>query len=98
GADAPGREAEAGTPGIAEAAIDTVIDVKRVAAAQLDLHHDRAAAGHQRPTGLGPEPHTLAEMGCHRIPDCRDVVREQRRYDIRVADRKAAAGIDDLDG
>ena len=58
--DAARRKAEAEGAGVAEAAVDAVIDVERVAAPQLHLHDDRPAARDQRAAGLGPQPHAVA--------------------------------------
>src|ERR1700680_1925340 len=67
GPDAPRREAEPGRAGIAQAAVDAVIDIERIAAPQVDLHDQRAAGRDERPARLGPQTDTSIEPSLPRL-------------------------------
>src|SRR5690242_15514350 len=98
GADQAHREAEAGHAGIRQAAVDAVVDVERVAPAQLDLHDHRGARADDGAAGLGPEPRRRREAeGGEAGLDLRHVGPKRRRRHVRIADREAAADIDDVD-
>jgi hypothetical protein len=93
-ADAARRKAEPKGAGIAEIAVDSIIDVERVAAPQL--HHDRPASRYERPPGLCPQPYTGRQRGAASL-DRRDVVGERRGRHVWVTHRESAADIDDVD-
>src|SRR6202011_5215601 len=92
-----GWEAKTQRAGVAQAAIHAVVDIERVAPAQLHLDDDRAAAGDERPPGFGPQRDFRGESSGSRR-DRGDVVVERWRCHVGIADGKAAADIDNVDG
>src|SRR5215469_15481630 len=95
--NATSRKAKAESARIAQAAIYPVIHEHGIRTAQQHLDHDRSAARDQCPPRLGPQPYRLWKFGC-RGGDRGDVVAQRRRRHIRIADRKTATYIDDVDG
>src|ERR1700722_15359390 len=81
---------------VEQAAIHAIVDIKRVAAARLDLHHDRATGGHQRAARLRPKPDARQVKLFRPRIDFGENSSQPRRLDVRVGHRKSATDVDDI--
>ena len=88
-------ETEAERAGVAQIAVDAVIDKQHSAAPLLHLNHHRSAAGDEGAARLGPEPNVFWQiLGGSRNRG--DIGAERRWRHIRVADREPASDVDDI--